>query len=150
MDGGNRCTGAVYELADRFAGTWQEYTVTEAGETLVGTLHVMWELEGCVLTQRFQAADNSFAFIAFGYPDPESGAWQETYILNVGRVAHYRWEPRGDEIFVNRLGGNPDDLRRLRIRNFTPDGYDVMEESSRDGGANWDVVEVTRTRRVAD
>lgn len=145
---GNPCSGKEFELANRFCGTWEEYTVSETGETLVGTLETTWELGGCVLTQRFTAADNSFAFIAFGYLDSENGAWQETYILDIGRVAHYRWEPRGDEIFVHRLGGNRGDLRRLRIQNLTPGSYDVLEERSRDGGAHWDVVEVTRTRRV--
>lgn len=140
-------SGAPYSLADRFTGTWKEYTVTDQGEQLVGTLNVSWDLGGCVQVQRLQAAEGPFALMAFGYLDPESGSWEETFILNSGRVARYRWREEGPDLLVERQGGNPNDLRRLRIQNLTTRAYDVLEESSLDGGEIWSVVEVTRTRR---
>lgn len=143
------CSGAQYDLAQRFIGTWKEYTVTDKGEELVGTLHVSWELDGCVQVQRLQAAEGPFGLLAFGYLDPESGSWEETFILNSGRVARYRWREEGQDLLVERLGGHPADLRRLRIQNLTTEAYDVLEESSLDHGETWSVVEVTRTRREA-
>jgi hypothetical protein len=141
------CGGGLYDLADRFTGTWKEYTVTDHGEHLVGTLHVSWELDGCVQVQRLEGAGSSFALLAFGYFNPETASWEETFILNSGRVARYRWREEGPDLLVERLEGDPEDLRRLRIRNVTPEGYDVLEESSRDNANTWSVVEVTRTRR---
>lgn len=145
------CSGPLYDLAKRFVGTWKEYTVTPEGEILVGTLQVDWEPDGCVILQRFHAAEGQFAFIAFGYLNPDSNAWEETFSLNTGRVAHYRWREVGDEIIMDRLGGDLNNLRRLNVHNLTFAVYDVFEERSTDGGQTWEVVEVTRTRReVAD
>lgn len=143
------CSGAPYDLADRLTGTWKEYTVTEEGDRLTGTLEVSWELDGCVQLQRLKAAQGDFALLAFGYLNPESGSWEETFILSSGQVAHYRWREEGEEVVVDRLAGNPGDLRRLRIQNLTSQGYDVLEESSVDGGETWSVVEVTRAVREA-
>jgi hypothetical protein len=142
------CTGRAFDLAQKFVGTWEEYTVTPEGETLVGTLQVAWELNNCVLTQHFESAGGDFRFLAFGYFDSNNQAWQETYILSHGRVAHYRWEEIGDEILVNRVGGNPNDLRRLRIKDLTEIAYDVAEEKSINGGETWEAIEFTRTKRV--
>ncbi|MCL4262254.1 MAG: hypothetical protein KJ069_03530 [Anaerolineae bacterium] len=143
-------SGRAYELVRRFIGTWQEFTVSADGESLVGTLQVRWEMEDCLLRQDFRAGDGSFAFVAFGYLDPESQTWQETFVLNDGRVAHYRWREEGEVIVVGRLGGNPQDLRRLKIRNLTDVAYEATEERSGDGGQTWEIVEVTRTRRVME
>jgi hypothetical protein len=143
------CSGKPYELAQRFIGTWKEYTVTPEREILMGTLQVSWELGGCVQRQQFLAVDGAFAFLGFGYLDSETQAWQETYVLSTGRVAHYRWREAEAELFIERLGGGPASLRRLRIQNLTPEAYDVLDERSTDGGQTWAVVEVTRTRREA-
>ena len=144
------CAGPAYELAQRFAGTWQEFTVSDEGEELVGTLTSAFELDGCVISQRFLSADESFSFISFGYVDQESGQWLETYVFNNGRHASYRWLTNGDEIITERIGGNPKDLRRLRIRFLSADLYEVSEERSTDSGVTWEHVELTRTRRVSD
>lgn len=143
------CTGPAYDLAKQFIGTWQEFTVAEEGEVLVGTLTSAFELDGCVITQRFLSADESFSFMSFGYVEQESGQWLETYVFNNGRHARYRWLSEGDEIITARVDGNPEDLRRLRIRFLSADQYEVAEERSTDGGDSWEHVELNRTRRVA-
>lgn len=48
---------------------------------------------------------------------------------------------------MERVGGNPHDMRRLRILNLTRASYEVLEERSRDGGRSWEQMELTRTRR---
>jgi hypothetical protein len=55
-------------------GTWEEYTVTPEGETLVGTLQVAWELEHSVLIQHFESTVGDFRFLAFGYFDSNNQA----------------------------------------------------------------------------
>lgn len=144
------CTGPTYDLAKQFVGTWQEFTVTDEGEQLVGSLTCAFDLDGCVFVQRFLSADESFSFMSFGYVDQESGQWMETYVFNNGRHASYRWRTDGDEIITERIGGNPEDLRRLRIRFQSTDLYEVSEERSTDSGESWEHVELTRTRRVSD
>lgn len=148
-DSNHPCAGAAYRLAERFVGTWQEYTVTDDGEVLVGTLTTSFELDGCVITQRFSSVDGGFAFMSFGYVEQDRGQWYETYVFNDGRAASYRWREEGLDIVTDRVGGNPDDLRRLRIRFVSADVYEVREERSSDGGESWHEVELTVTRRVA-
>ena len=141
------CSGPKYDLAWRFVGTWKEYTITPEGESLIGTLQVNSELDGCLITQHFQAGDGDLAFTAFGYFDSESNNWQETYIFNNGGAAHYRWEESGDEVIINRLGEDPNNKRRFRIQNLTHEAYDVLNERSSDGGQTWELVQAARTRR---
>ncbi len=141
------CSGGKYDLPGRFVGTWKEYTVTEKGEVLAGTLKSGFEVDGCVFSQRFSSVDGRLSFLSFAYIDPSTDSWHETFVMNNGRVASYRWRQSGDEVIIDRISGNPLDMRRLRITNFKKDYYEVIEERSPDGGKTWTHVELTRTRR---
>lgn len=141
------CSGGKYDLPGRFVGTWKEYTVTEKGEVLAGTLKSGFEVDGCVFSQRFSSVDGRLSFLSFAYIDPSTDTWHETFVMNNGRVASYRWRQSGDEVIIDRIGGNPLDVRRLRAANFQKDYYEVIEERSTDGGKTWTRVELTRTRR---
>jgi hypothetical protein len=142
------CSGGPYDLVRPFIGTWQEYAVTDGGEILIGTLTSVLEQDGCVISQRFASADGSFSFLTFGFVD-ETNQWIETYVFNDGRAASYRWREEDGEIITERVGGDPKDMRRLRIEFKSPDLYDVSEERSLDRGETWEFVELCRTRRVA-
>lgn len=142
------CSGKPYDLVQPFVGTWREYAVADDDEVLIGTLESSLEQDGCVISQRFISADGGFSFMTFGYVD-ETNHWIETYVFNNGRAASYRWSEEGDEIITERIGGDPADLRRLRIKFVTPDLYEVAEERSLDRGETWEFVELCRTRRVA-
>jgi len=141
------CSGRMYDLAKLFVGSWKEYTVSDEGEILGGSLQSGLELDGCVFSQRFTSADGSFSFMSFGYVEPDTGQWYETYVFNNGRAASYRWREEGADIITDRVGGNPKDLRRLRITFVSKDVYNVKEERSLDGGNTWELVELSRTRR---
>ena len=138
------CTGTVYELAKPFVGTWQEFTVKGEDEPLAGTLSSSFGVDGCVFTQRFASPDGGFSFMSFAYVEPKTQQWRETFVLNSGRVAHYRWRGEGDDVVFDRLGSDPP--FRLRVMNLKRDSYDVVEERSADGGETWSRGE--RTRRV--
>jgi hypothetical protein len=142
------CSGKPYDLVRPFIGTWQEYAVADDGETLIGTLTSVLEQDGCVISQRFASADGSFSFLTFGFVD-ETNQWIETYVFNDGRAASYRWREEGGEIITERVGGDPKDMRRLRIDFKSPDLYEVSEERSLDQGETWEFVELCRTRRMA-
>jgi hypothetical protein len=142
------CSGKPYDLVQPFLGTWKEYATTDGGETLIGTLTSGLEQDGCVISQRFVSADGGFSFMTFGYVD-ETNHWIETYVFNDGRAASYRWREEGDSIITDRVGGDPENMRRLRIQFVTPDLYEVTEERSLDHGETWEFVELCRTRRVA-
>lgn len=80
------CSGEAYELARRFAGAWQEFTVTAGGERLEGRLDSTLEAGGCAITQTFAGVDGTFSFRSLGYVEASTGQWVETYVLSNGRV----------------------------------------------------------------
>jgi hypothetical protein len=142
-------TDRLRRVAERFAGTWQEFTVTETGERLEGTLTSAFEADGCAFVQRFTSPDGGFTFISLAHVDDDAERWHETYVFNDGRSARYEWDDEADEPVIRRLGGEPADLRRLRIHHVDDDLHEVSEERSTNGGTTWEFVELTRTRRLA-
>ncbi|HSM01849.1 MAG TPA: hypothetical protein VK960_05350 [Acidimicrobiia bacterium] len=143
-----QCSGRPYDLVRPFVGAWNEYSVANGEEVLLGTLESSLAQDGCVFTQSFSSADGNLSFMTFGFVD-ETNQWIETYVFNDGRAASYRWREEADEIITERIGGSASDMRRLRIRFVTTDLYEVSEERSLDRGKTWEFVELVRTRRVA-
>jgi hypothetical protein len=144
------CTGEAYELARRFTGTWQEFTVTAGGERLEGRLDSSLDAGGCAITQTFTGVDGSFSFRSLGYVEASTGQWVETYVLSNGRVAGYRWRVEGEDIVIDRVsGGKPDTRRRLRVSFESADAYRVVEEMAPSGSDEWFRGAVTLTRRFA-
>jgi hypothetical protein len=143
------CTGAAYELALRFAGSWQEFALTDTGEELGGRLDTTLEAGGCAISQLFAGADGAFGFRSLGYVEPGTGQWVETYVLSNGRVASYRWRTDGDDVVIDRIsGGDPGVRRRLRVTFLDPDTYRVVEETSPQVAEEWTPGIVTMTRRM--
>lgn len=142
------CSGDVYDLAKRFVGTWQEFTVTDDGERLEGTLISDFDNGGCVFVQRFRSVDGRFTFMAFAYVDPTVHRWHETYVFSNGKVASYWWIEQDNVLIIERIGGDPANLRRLKVQEFRDDSYTTIEERSLDSGKTWEFVEQTHTRRV--
>jgi hypothetical protein len=140
--------GGPYELARPFIGTWQEYTVKGQEELLEGTLETRIELEGYVLTQRFLSVDGTFSFFAFGYVEPKTNSWYETYVFNNGRVTHWLWHKEEDEIIMDWVNDGSEARRRLRVVNMREESYEVIEERMTEEGKGWDFVVLTRTRRI--
>lgn len=145
------CTGAPYDLARRFVGSWQEFAVTEAGEELGGRLDTTLEAGDCAIMQVFTGADGGFGFRSLGYVEADSAQWVETYVMSNGRVATYRWRTEGEEVVIDRIaGGDPAIRRRLRVSFLDPDTYRVVEEQSPAGAEDWTRGIVTMTRRLAE
>jgi hypothetical protein len=144
------CSGPAYDLARRFVGAWQEFSVTPEGERLEGRIDTTLEAGGCALTQAFTSPDGTFAFRSLGYVDPASGEWQETYVLSNNRPATYRWQADGDDILIVRTaGGDPATRRRLRVTFLDADTYRVTIETAPAGADEWTAGFVTMTRRLA-
>jgi hypothetical protein len=142
------CSGPAFELAKKFEGTWQEFTVNEEKEVLEGNLYTTFELSGCIITQRFLSPDKSFSFMSFGYVDASTGKWYETYLLSNGRVASYHWSTDGEDILTERVSEGTSGVKvRLRITFMNSDTYQVIEERSNDSG-QWTKGAKTITRRV--
>lgn len=142
------CEGETHGALRPFVGTWQEFTVLEDGEELVGTLEFGYVLDGCAIRQALSAAGSDFRFETFGYVHPETDRWRETYVFNDGRVATYEWIPTGEEWIQVPIDPDRRREKRLRIAEIERDSYLVVEERSSDGGVTWTAVEHTRTRRV--
>ena len=47
------CAGAAYDLARRFVGAWQEFSVTPEGERLERRLDTTFEAGGCAIAQAY-------------------------------------------------------------------------------------------------
>ena len=143
------CAGPAYDLARRFVGAWQEFSVTPDGERLEGRLDTMLEAGGCAIAQSFSSPDGAFSFRSLGYVDPAGGEWQETYVLSNNRPATYRWQADGDDVLIVRIaGGDAHVRRRLRVTFLDPDTYRVTVETSPAGADDWTAGLVTMTRRV--
>ncbi len=146
----NACAGPAYDLARRFVGTWQEFSVTPEGERLEGGLDTALEAGGCALSQAYTSPDEAFSFRTLGYVDPASGEWLETYVLSNNRPATYRWQADGDDVLIVRIaGGDPATLRRLRVTFLDADTYRVTIETAPVGADDWTAGVVTMTRRLA-
>ena len=144
------CSGPAYDLARRFVGAWQEFSVTPEGERLEGRLDTAFEAGGCAIAQAYTSADGAFTFRSLGYVDAASGEWQETYVLSDNRPATYRWQAEGDDILIVRIaGGDPATRRRLRVTFLDPDNYRVTIETAPAGANAWTAGLVTMTRRLA-
>ncbi len=148
MSAPHPCEGPALDLARRFVGTWEEYTISDGSETLEGTLETTLELDGCLLVQRFTSPDAGFAFVSFGYVTAETECWFETYVFNNGRSTQWRWRDTGDEVIMDHVDDTGIVARRLRVVNLTEDAYDVIEEKRNTGTDAWEFVVLTRTVRV--
>ena len=145
----NACAGPAYDLAHRFVGAWQEFSVTPEGERLEGRLNTTLEAGGCAITQAFVSPDGAVTFRSLGYVDPASGEWQETYVLSNNRPATYRWQVDGDDVLIVRIaGGDPVTRRRLRVTFLDTDTYRVTIETSPADADTWTAGLVTMTRRL--
>jgi hypothetical protein len=146
----NACAGPAYDLARRFVGAWQEFSVMPEGERLEGRLDTTFEAGGCAIAQAFASPDGAFKFRSLGYVDPASGEWQETYVLSNNRPAVYRWQVDGDDVLIVRIaGGEPATRRRLRVTFLDADTYRVTIETSPADSDAWTAGLVTMTRRLA-
>lgn len=147
---GSGCKGEIHDLVKPFVGTWEEYTITDSAEVFVGTLHASLDLDNCVFKQQFKSADGAFSFLSFGYVDPASKTWYETFVFNNGGFSEFRWLKDGKDIIVERIGGSRKltYLHRLRLTNISQSYYSVVEEHSEDDGKTWKAVELTLTKRI--
>ena len=138
------CDSLAHRLPGPLVGIWTEYQVSETSNELLGTLTTRYEANGCALVQDFQSPDGSFGFTSLGFVASD-GDGQETYVLSNGRVASYRWQKENEEIILNRIVGEHESLRRLRIFDISENGYFVADESSTDGDGTWEQSELVHT-----
>lgn len=144
------CSKGVFEIVKPFIGEWKEYTITENEEIFMGNLESTLELDGCIISQKFVSKDSSFSYISFGYVDPASNMWEESYVFNNGSTSKYQWQIEGADVLTRRIGGTRrlDYIHQLRLTAISDDQYDVIEEHSYDGGRTWKNIELTRIKRI--
>jgi len=146
----NNCSGGSFEIIKPFLGTWEEYTITDNGEKFMGTLESKIDLKGCVISQRFVSKDSNFSYLSFGYVEPSSNIWEETYVFSNGSISKYEWMVDGDDVLQRRIGGTRkiEYMHQLRLTNINKDSYDAIEEHSYDGEKTWEKKELTRIIKV--
>ena len=146
------CTTEVHNLIRPFAGTWQEFEVTDDGEEFIGTLRSFRDTKNCALSQTFVSVDSSFSYRTLGYVEPGANVWVETYVFSTGSTAFYHWIVDDGDIVQRRVGGSRQigHMHQLRFVNVTEDSYTVIQEESLDGGLTWEQTERTNIRKVSD
>lgn len=144
------CTGGSYDLVKPYLGTWSEYRVTDSTEVYTGTLITRLEVRGCAITQHYMERDSSFTYTSFGFVNPNSGLWEETYVFSTGSTSVYQWVMEKGELATKRIHGsrNVDHIYRLRYVDTTDREYTVIGQRSYDGGKTWQSESRTRIERT--
>ena len=144
------CTGGSFEIVKPFLGSWKEYAVNDNEEKFIGTLQTEIGLDGCTISQRFTSEGLDFSYLSFGYVEPSSNIWEETYVFNTGDISKYHWLVEGQDILMRRIGGTRKlkYMHQLRLTKINEDSYEVIDEHSYDAGKTWENKELTRIKRV--
>ncbi len=144
------CRQGSYEVIRPFLGEWEEYTITDSSDVYIGRLSTHLELDGCVLTQSFDAPDLNFSYQSQGFVNPISNIWEETYIFNSGGYSKFLWLLDGESIYTLRIAGSrkTNSLHRLKYTDIKKDEYVVIQQESVDGGKTWISKDSTRIKRV--
>jgi hypothetical protein len=144
------CSQGSYEVIQPFLGEWEEYTITDSIDVYIGKLSTHINLDGCVLTQSFDAPDLNFSYQSQGFVNPNSNIWEETYVFNSGGYSRFLWILDGESLYTLRVGGSQkaDNLHRLRYTDIKKDEYVVIAQESRDGGKTWISKDSTRIKRI--
>ena len=146
----NPCSGGSYEIIKPFLGEWEEYTITDSSDVYIGKLSTHLNLDGCVLTQSFDAPDLKFSYQSQGFVNPTSNVWEETYIFNSGGYSKFLWILDGESLHTLRIGGSrkTNYIHRLKYTDIKKDEYVVIQQESVDGGKTWISKDSTRIKRI--
>jgi hypothetical protein len=144
------CRQGSYDIVKPFLGEWEEYTITDSAEVYIGRLSTNLSLDGCILTQSFDAPGLNFAYKSQGFVNPASGIWEETYIFNNGGYSRFLWVVDGASLYTLRIGGSriTNNLHRLLYTDIRKDKYVVIQQESIDGGKTWISKDSTRIKRI--
>lgn len=144
------CRNGSYDIVKPFIGEWEEYTITDSVEIYIGRLSTHLSLDGCILSQSFDAPGLNFAYKSQGFVNPSSGVWEETYIFNNGGYSRFLWVVDGASIYTLRVGGSrvTNNLHRLLYTDIKKDEYVVIQQESIDGGKTWVSKDSTRIKRI--
>ncbi len=143
------CDNKHFAIIEPFVGTWQEFTIKDESRIPIGTLSTEAHRETCTIAQSFTSEDSDFTFRSFGYFEPTSSMWVETYVFSTGSVTQYHWLVDNDDIILRRVRGTTslDFVHQLRLVEVTGDSYKVIEQRSADGGKSWENTETTLAMR---
>jgi len=146
----NPCSGGSYEVIKPFLGEWEEYRVTDSTEVYLGKLTVKLDVNGCVLSQRFKKAGSTFSYLSFGYVEPTSGLWEESYVFSTGNIAKFRWILDGSSLYTQRIRSSEkaEFTYRLLYANVQANSYEVIPQRSYDGGKTWKSYGLTRIKKL--
>jgi tetratricopeptide (TPR) repeat protein len=132
------CASDEYRQFDFWLGTWD--VESPQGQPL-GTNTVERNLDGCLLTERWESVTGSLG-LSINYYDRETGTWTQTYRDNAGNVS--AWPDLSGGLRAGAMVlENRDDPESWTRWTWTPqpDGrVRQMAETSSDQGETWTVV----------
>ncbi|RMH04857.1 MAG: hypothetical protein D6702_02110 [Planctomycetota bacterium] len=125
---------------DFYPGEWELL----AGDRVVGRIHVERLFGGAVFEAR---SENSRSFFRF---DPVAGEWHQVWAGAGGRSAelHGRLENGAIRLTTRDPIDDAGRLGRATYRNFHPDAFDYLFETSADGGRSWQRASEVKFRRA--
>ena len=155
-DGPNASLGAEARVWDQFVGTWdcdysfhaEDGTVTRAK----GELRFGWIIDGHAvqdiwITYPQRPNEEREIGTSLRFFDPKSGLWRVVFILpTLNILTTLEGRAHGDRIV---LEGQSSDGKRRRwsFNDITPTSFVWRNESSRDGGKTWKLVEDHHMKR---
>jgi hypothetical protein len=120
--------------------TWPGQKANEVGH---GTNSIQRIMDGCVVQERFSAADSMpLRGTSLSTFDARSGKWKQTWVDNQGGYLDFAGEFKDGQMILQREATRPDGakvLQRMVWKNITRNEFDWSWEASRDGGKTWQV-----------
>ncbi len=140
----NPCTIPQQKQLEFWVGEWNlNWPGQTAGTTDHGTNTIKRIMDGCVVQENFSGGDSMpLRGTSVSTFDARSGHWKQTWVDNEGGYLDFVGDFKDGQMILQReaIGNNGAHiLQRMVWKNITPNELDWSWESSKDGGATWQV-----------
>ncbi|MGS2721139.1 hypothetical protein [Paraglaciecola aestuariivivens] len=131
------CDTPQHKQFDFWLGNWQ---VSNKEGQLLGTNKVVSILDGCVVSENWQAANGDFSGKSYNFYDSQLKQWHQTWIDNKGGVLYLDGQLEGNVMVLQGQRLAKDGSTTLHKISYTPLPYDKVKQrwqSSKDNGQTW-------------
>ena len=131
------CDTAEHHQFDFWLGNWQ---VSNKDGVLQGNNNVISILDGCVVSENWQAAQGDFTGKSYNFYDSQSKQWHQTWIDNEGGVLFLDGNLQGDVMVLQGHRPTTDGSLTLHQISYTLLKDGTVEQkwlASKDNGQSW-------------
>ena len=131
------CDSAEHQQFDFWLGNWQ---VSNKDGVLQGSNNVVSILDGCVVSENWQAAKGDFTGKSYNFYDNQLKQWHQTWVDNKGGVLFLDGNLQGNVMVLQGHRPNKDGSSTLHQISYTPGKDGTVEQkwlASKDEGQTW-------------